>query len=560
MNLKSLIASLTLSFVFFNAFSQVTLDLKERTKPLRTFNFRKISVNKNFIYNLGIDDKGEKSIYYIEKYNASTLDLEYQKDLKICEDDKSALVHPLFVPPVCFESNVQVLAFYCGYNEDDKKVSVNVKTTNAQGDVNSKYITLFSSKDIEVTLGGMYWNFIGYNKPVVSYYLSDDKKMVIIEIDSPKFKKIYTYALSDLLAGKTEHKEIDIKTITETEKIVIIKCFYVNNTLSFTYTKKLSPNFSDFGIAVLDNKTTMFQFKNLGLSVNETFSLDFFTNSTTNKIFITGYSRYLIDGKKSKIEKNTKENPLIGISNTKVKPFSVHFNFATMAFENKNEFDFIPAVAKLLTVPKTAYGFIDKEHTPDQYLENTEIIESPNFYYSISNLLFGRGPYPTTMNALNPTGLQNGGGGVTTVSRDILVSKFDKTGKLVNQYLLPRHTGFNTMAGSRSGPVYGFANKQRNFNYGLKGDDLHFLYLDNKKNIYTQAMEYDPKNTEKCTFENGALIHMSIKGDKVEREMLQEKEHNCYFYSSQNLMTGNEIILDLENGRKWSSVGRVIIN
>lgn len=559
MNFKTVITSFTLSLIYSAAISQVTLDVKERPKSMPTFNFRKISANKDFIYNLGIDDKGPKSVYYIEKYNINTLALEYQKDLKICADDKAALVHPLFVPPVCFESNNQFIVFYNSYNETDKLVKINLKTMNEKGEVNPKWITLISSKDIDVQMEGMYWNFIGYNKPVVSYYLSEDKKTVVIEIDSPKFKKIYTYSVSDLLAGKTEHKEFDLRTVTESEKIVINKCFYVNNTLSFAYAKKLSPNSSDFGMAVLDNKTNMFQFKNLGLTVNETFSLDFVANSLTNKIFVTGYSRYLIEGKKSTTEKNTKENPLVSISNTKVKPFNVHFNFSTMAFENKNEFDFVPAVAKLLTVPKTAYGFIDKTHTPDQYLENTEIIETPNFYFQISNLLFGRGPSPTVL-VPQVGGPGMAGGGVTTVSRDILVSKFDKTGKLVNQYLLPRHTGFNTFAGSRSGVLWGFANKQRNFNYGIKGDDLHFFYLDNKKNTYNQSEEYDPRNTAKCVVDNGALIHMSIKKDKVEREIVAEKDHKCYFYSNQNLMVNDSVILDLEISKKDSELGRVIIN
>jgi hypothetical protein len=549
MNIKTILGFFALSLIFTPVISQVTLDIKERPKPVSTFNFRKLSANNDAIYTLGIDDKGEKSVYYVEKYNANTLVLEYQKDLKICADDKLALVHPLFVPPTCFENNGQILAFYCGYNDGDKKVIVNVKTTNAQGDVNSKYTTLFSSKDIGVTLEGMYWNFIGYNKPVVSYYVSDDKKTIVIEVDCPKFKKIYTYAVSDLLAGKTEHKEFDINTICETEKIVITKCFYMNNTLSFAYAKTLSPKTSDVGMAVLDNKTNSFQFKNLGLIVNETFSLDFIANPSANKIFVTGYLRYPIAATKA-----------VSIENSKVKPFSVQFNFTTQTFENKNEFDFVPAVAKLLTVPKTAYGFIDKEHTPDQYLENTELIESPNFYYQISNLLFGRGPSPTSMNPINPTGMQNGGGGVTTVSRDILVSKFDKTGKLVNQYLLPRHTGYNTFAGSRSGVLWGFANKQRNFSYGLKGDDLHFIYLDNKKNTYDQSAEYDPRNTAKCVADNGSLIHMSIKNDKVVREMIQEKDHKCYFYSGQSIMVNNAIILDLEISKKDSELGRVIIN
>jgi hypothetical protein len=550
MNLKSLITSLTLSFVFVNAFSQVTLDLKERPKPMRTFNFRKISVNKNFIYNLGIDDKGDKSIYYIEKYNASTLDLEYQKDLKIFEDDKSALMHPLFVPPVCFESNGQVLAFYCGYDEDDKKVSVNVKTTNAQGDVNSTHITLFSFKDIEVRLKGLYINSLVKDKPLINYYFSADKGTVLIEIDSPKFKKIYSYAIPDLMNGKSEHGVYDLYDLCEAEKIEINKCFFVNNKVVFSYTKKTSIATKDFGFAVFDKITNSFKIKNLGLMASEVFSEDYNINLTEDRIFVSGYLRYPINSEKS-----------LSIANSKVKQFSSYFNLTTLDFENKNEFDFLPSIAKFISVPKISYGFIDKTQTPDHYLDNMGLIASANYYYKISQIVMGSAPVESDhMDPMKVGKYKYDASGITTVCRDILVSKFDKSGKFVNQYLLPHHTGFNTFAGSARGALFVFVNPQRNFNYGLNGDDLHFFYLDNKKNSYTQAAEYDPENTKKCTVNNGALIHMSIKGDKVEREMLQKKEHKCYFYSNQNLMTGNEIMLDLENGKKWSTLGRVIIN
>lgn len=547
MKSKTIITTI-ISLLFINMFSQVTLDIKERPKPINTFNLKKISSNNDCIYNLGvIDAKGEKSIYYIEKYNAKTLSLEYQTDLKICEDDELALVHPLFVPPVCLESNNQFIVFYCSYNKGDKKTMINLKTVNKQGNVNSKWINLISSSDIQVELDGMYWNTISPNKPVINYYLSEDKKTVMIEIDSPKFKKIFSYAISDLLEGKTQHKEYDIKTLTEIEKIVVNKCFFVNNTLYFSYAKKTSTKSSDFGIAVFDSKSSNFQLKNLGLNVNELFSIDYVLTPTSNKLFITGYLRYPVDA--------TKE---VSIENSKVKPFSVFYNISTMTFENKTEYDFLPLIAKHISVPKIAYGFIDKKYTPDQYLENTALIESPNFYYNISNLLLGRDP--SQGRYTQPCSPNMTGGGVTTVSRDILITKYDKTGKLLNQYLLPRHTSFNTFAGSASGALYAFANKQRNFNYALKGDDLHFFYLDNKKNMLVNPEEYNPRNTDKCNFDDGALIHMSIKNDKIERDILMEKDHNCSFYSNQSMMSGNILFLDLISKKKFSEVGKVIIN
>lgn len=548
MTIKTLIASLFI-FSLTQAVSQVTLDIKERHKPVPTFNFWKISENKDHLYNLGLVDKGEKSIYYIEKYNVNDLSLVYQKDLKICADDKAALVHPLLVPPVCFESNNQFLVFYNSYDEDNKTVKINVKTTNENGDVNSTVLNLISSKDINVQMDGMYWNLIGYTKPVISYYSSEDKKSIVIEVNSQTFRKIYSYFISDLFAGKSDHKEIDVKTLIETEKIVINKCFSINNTLCFSYTKKISNKVTDFGFAVLDDKTNSFTLKNLGLTTNDVFSVEYSPNLSSNKIFVSGYLRYPINAAKP-----------TDIENSKVKLFNVQFNIKDLSFENKNEFDFLPTIAKYISVPKIGYGFIDKAHTPDQYLENMGLIENDEYYYSVSHLLFGRGPTTGIINPMGVSGPAQGGGGVTTVSRDILVSKFDKTGKLIKQYLLPRHTGFNTFAGSRSGAIYVFANRQRNFNYGLKGNDLHFFYLDNKNNVFDPSENYDPRTTDKCTVNNGALIHITIKNDKIEREVLVEKDHKCYFYSNQSIMVNNAVILDVESDKKNSEIGRVIIN
>lgn len=214
--MKKNLSTLIVSFFCLNTLNaQILIDFKDRPKPEPTFNFRKISANQNFIYNLGVKDKGEESIYYIEKYNAKTLDLVYQKDIKICEDDKDALVHPLFVPPVCFESNNQLVVFYCSYNEKEKTVNINVKTVNENGDAISKTRILISSKDIEVTLRGMYYNTIGYDKPVIEFTLSEDKKTILIEIDSPKFKKIYSYNIWDLLTGKITQNEVDLLSLVE---------------------------------------------------------------------------------------------------------------------------------------------------------------------------------------------------------------------------------------------------------------------------------------------------------------------------------------------------------
>ncbi|MBC7475889.1 MAG: hypothetical protein H7263_16525 [Candidatus Sericytochromatia bacterium] len=549
MKLKTILSLLILSSTFHVSISQVTIDFKDRPKLEQTFNFRKISSNKDFIYNLGIKDKGEESIYFIEKYSVTSLNFEYQKDLKICEEDKAALVHPLFVPPVCFEYNNQLVVFYCSYNKTDKKVNINVKTVNEKGDVNSKFQSLVSSKDISVQLGGWYWNTIGYNKPVIGYKLSEDKKTVLIEIDSPKFSKIYAYAISDLLLGKTDHKEIDLLPLVEKEKIIINRFFMINNDLCFSYTKKISEKNTDFGFATLDNKTNNFQLKNLGLNVTTPFSIDYKVDQAKNKIFIAGFLRYSINSAEP-----------VNVENSKVKLFNVQFNLASLSFENKNEFDFLPSIAKIISVPKLNYGFIDKKHSPDQYLENVDLLESPNYYYNISHLLFGREPGSAIITPSHPGGDPMSGGGVTTVSRDILVTKLDRAGKLIDQYLLPRATVYNTFAGSRSGSLVAFANKQRNFNYGIMNDDLHFFYLDNKKNPLTPLDTYDPSDIKKCEFGKSALVHFSIKSNKIEKEILIEKDNKCFFYSNQNMMVNNAVLFDLEIGKKNSQVGRIIID
>ncbi len=545
---KAIISFFTLLLISQSIKAQVIADIKARPKAIQTFNFRKISANSEYVYELGIEDKGEKSVYYIEKYNVGTLNLEYQKDLKICEDDKLALVHPLFSPPVCFENNNQLIIFYNSYNESEKSVKINVKIMNQNGDVNPKFISLISSKDIEIQLDGFYWNLINYTKPAISYSRSDDKKSIIIEIDCPKLKKIYVYKVTDLIAGKTEHKEFDIKLLTETEKIVINKCFATKDILYFSYTKKTSQKMTDFGFAVFDNKANTFQLKNLGLTVNELFSLDYMKIGE-NKIFISGFLRYPINAAKAS-----------NIENQKVKPFNVQFNITELVFENKNEYDFTPNIAKQISSVKSPYGFIEKTHSADQYIENEGLLESTDYYYSITQLLFGKEPTSTILiPQIGGPGMP--GGGVTTICRDILITQFDKSGKLINQYLLPRYSGFNTVAGSRSGVLYGFANKQRNFCYGLKGNDLHVIYLDNSKNEYGPVETYDPANVVKGGVGNSSLIDMKIKNNKVEKEILvTEKDRKVYFYSNQNMMAGNDILLDVEDGKKNSQLGKILIN
>lgn len=546
--MKKNLSTLIVSFFCLNTLNaQILIDFKDRPKPEPTFNFRKISANQNFIYNLGVKDKGEESIYYIEKYNAKTLDLVYQKDIKICEDDKDALVHPLFVPPVCFESNNQLVVFYCSYNEKEKTVNINVKTVNENGDAISKTRILISSKDIEVTLRGMYYNTIGYDKPVIEFTLSEDKKTILIEIDSPKFKKIYSYNIWDLLTGKITQNEVDLLSLVEKEKISINKCFLINNTLCFSYTKTNKDNTTDFGVATFDNGNKTFELKSLSLTVNTVFSVNYSINQSTNEIFISGYLRYPIDKKKP-----------ISTENLKVKLFNACFNLKSVSFKNKNEFEFKPEIARIISVPKENYDFIDKKHTPDQYLESIALIESDNYYYNISQLLFARGSVTGRFEPTYPGFEKFYANGVRTSSRDVLVTKFDKVGKLINQYLLPRASQFDAFVGSRSGALVGFANRQRNINYNLINDELHVFYLDAKKNEFKPIETYNPNDIKICDIKNGNLVHFTIKNGKVEKEVLLTEHTNSFFYSNQNMINNDAVIVDLETDKKNSQIGRLI--
>lgn len=530
---------LSILLVWKNHSAQVIIESKENTKPKPTFAFQKISASKNGIYILGVDDDGEKSTYFIEKYNSSNIELEYQKNLNICDDDKLALVHPLFTPPIVFERNDQIVVFYTSYNKSEKTTNINLKVVNEKGEIKQGFVTLISSPEIEVQMDGMYWNLIGYYKPVINYYLSEDKSIIIIEIDSPKFKKIHLFKLNDLVTGKSEHKSFDVLNLCNKEKLKIERCFYIKNKLCFTYNKNINDKKDEFGFAVYDEIQNKFNLTGLKLSSNHVFSSDYLVNKEGN-VFISGYQRTIIDNSKP-----------LDAENSKIKMFNVIFNTSSYNFENKNEFEFVPNVSNLISKIKSPYGFINKNHSADQYLEKVSLIESTNYYFHISQLIFGKEPYFATE--------AQRGGGVTTVSRDILVSKFDKSGKLINQYLLPRHTQYNTYAGSRSGSLWAFTNKQRNSNFLLKDDDLHFFYFDHGKNTYNPLEIYDPNNTRKCD-NKSALVHYSLKSDAINREMLYEVgKHKVYFYSNQNLTFSNYVFLDIEEGRK-SSFGRAIVN
>lgn len=547
MKIKNIIGSFALSLIFTPAISQVKIDIKERPKPEATFNLKKISINQDALYVLGVKDKSEKSDYYIEKYNTKTLELLFQKDLRICADDKSALVHPGIVPPVCFESNNRLVIFYNSYIENNKGIEIKVKTVDENGEVSPGFITLVSMNDIEFSLDGRYTNWINQPKKKIDYFLSEDKKTIVILVNVPNFRKIFSVEIEDLIKGRSTVKVCDIYDFLKRENLTINKCFSINNKVCFSYIKQVTPERRDFGFAIIDNSGN-FRTKNMGLTVSDVFSEDYLINQADNKIMIAGYIRMPIDAERA-----------LSIANSKVKQFNVQFDLIESEFKNKTEFEFLPNIAKHLSVPHEAYGFIEKTQTPDHYLERGGLIESPNYYYQISQVVLLLAPYTET-EPMQIGYYSYNANGITTVSRDILVTKFEKSGKRLNQYLLPHHTSFNTFIGGKWAYISSIPNRQRNFVYGIKGDDIHFIYLDNLKNSYNSSIEYNPRETVKCVWKNAALIDMSIKKDIIAREVLIEKNNKSIFFSEQHFFYDNSIILDIEKDTGILEIGRVMIN
>lgn len=538
------IAALLLCLSAGTANAQATLNIEPKEKPKPTFIFKELGYTSDGIYALGIDDKSEKSDYYLEKYDPSSLGLVYQKPLNICEDDKQALVHPLLVPPVCIKTGEQFLVFYNSFDEASKNVSINLKIAKASGDVSSKHTVLLSSKDIDVQMEGFYWSSSENQKQVISYYPSVDLSSIVIDIESPKYRKILVYKMADLLAGSNTHTETDIKNLITNEKMMTDKCFLVNGKLIFSYFKSLPAGGTDFGFAVLDNAANAFNLVSSGIKANDVFSMDYCVNASSNKIFMTGFLR---------ISKSTAKK--MNLEDCKVKNFNSFFDLNSSSFSQAIQNEFTPAIAKVISTPNT-YGIIPKDQTPDNYLENVTILETPGNYFRISQLMLGREPGPAiNMAALG--GSAQGGGGVTTVARDILVQQYDKTGKLSGEFLLPKQNGFNTFAGTKSGALRTFANRQRNFSYYISNNDLHFFYPDNKKNVLYPIESYDPREIRNSEA-GSSMAHLSLKNGKVEKELFDTGKSICIFYSDQNITFPGGVILEVESG-KGSVLGKVTV-
>lgn len=524
--------------------AQIALNLETKSgKTEPTLNFQKIACTGNNLYLLGIvPGNQDKSDYYIEKYNADNLSIVYQKNLNISVDDKDAFTRPLFTPPVCFEYKGNIVVFYNSFLEKDNTILINYKLVSPDGNVNPKFQTLLSSKDIDVVVNGMYLNFPKPAKPVINYSRSRDNSSIIIEVTATKYKKIFICKMEDLIAGRTTKQEVDVKNLFEKEKMTILDCFYENNTLLFSFYSKLNDKKVDLGMGEYDFGTSKFSFSKQDISGADVFSVDYSFQNDQSKVFISGYERVCINANKK-----------ISLDNSKVKMLTIWYNYKTHGFENKQEMDFVADIKKNISAYKI-YDDIDKKITADNYLEKIEMLQSDNFIFHISQLYFRDEPSGGDI-----TKLGGGGTGVTTFASDILINKFDRSGKFINQFLIPKYSKYNTLARSLSANLDYFCNKLRYFGYILIKDDLHFVFADNSKNVLTSASNYIPNDVIEAYPGTTGLAHVSLKNDVLKKDILIDNRSKCIFYVEDNMNCKNSIIVETEQ-KKGYEPGKIIID
>ena len=188
--------------------------------------------------------------------------------------------------------------------------------------------------------------------------------------------------------------------------------------------------------------------------------------------------------------------------------FSFFIDGKTLEIKRKGFDYFDPHVKEKLTY---ADGLIDKDPAKKFYSfeniftfnENVYLIESHS--YAIS------------------------GNGYIAYERELIVSKFNKVGKLEWMKIIPKFT----------------ANKLNDFNFIVRNNKVHLFYAEHPKNMEKSTInEYDPKKYHEIKNYNGSLLVCTTfdeKGNLSRKEVLKN-DGWCYDPISTN------IIVDKENG------------
>lgn len=263
------------------------------------------------------------------------------------------------------------------------------------------------------------------------------------------------------------------------------------------------------------------------------FSMDHVFLKDNENLFITAYEKVRTKSSGRAIKKNTS-----------VKLLSLRYNLKTHTFSSRSEQDFLPDAQPLLQ--HKAYPGVEKKIAAANHLQKIETMESENFIFQISHLSYMpslsqndpliQGVYHADMLT------RNAGMAVMRISRDILVNKFDKSGKLIRQFLLPKNNQLINWYPLNE--LIEYSDAGRHFGYLLMQDDLHFIYQDNSLNVLPSPGAYIP-NKIAPTGRVDLLAHFTIKNNNtLTKENLTDKNSFCIFYVQKNTTYKNSILID----------------
>ncbi len=129
------------------------------------------------------------------------------------------------------------------------------------------------------------------------------------------------------------------------------------------------------------------------------------------------------------------------------------------------------------------------------------------------------------------------GNGYASYERELIVSKFNKTGKLEWMKIIPKFT----------------VNNLNNFNYIVRNNKIYFFYAEHPKNMERSSVnDYDPKKYVEIKNFNGSLLVCTTIDEQgtLNRKQVLENSGWCYDPVSTN------IILEKDNGLLLRMINR----
>ncbi len=428
-----------------------------------------IGNDANSVYLKGKSTKGSGINQVIQKIDSKTLDLVYEKGFELEKYEK--------IWYTFFKEN-QIFIFTQKFDKNEKKLYVLLRQiSSSTGELIGDVKQIFSSECPSYSESELIFN--------VSFS-PDDKKMVIVSLKTP-VKQAFVYETSTF-------KKLTTKEIIKSYKQSTVSCFNyrVDNNGAFFYLFYYMNNF--------EKKTTSMAVANFQQTANQAIITQLEIDE--NKDLVNGTFQFLNNNLAfCGLFKDNKNEVGVGV-------FSFFIDSKTNDIINKR-FDYF------------SYNVFSKLDYQEGLLKKNPAGK----FYSFEELI--------TVNdcvyLIESHSYEISGNGYYSYERELIVSKFNKTGKLEWMKIIPKYT----------------VNNLNNFNYLVRNNKIYFFYAEHPKNIENSTIdEYDPKKyMEIKNFNGSLLVCTTLEEDgKLNRKVVFENKGWCYDPVSTN------VILEKDNG------------